>query len=149
VKTGSKSRIDCQRIARSIALKAHTFPLPLIAANLDFVHHFLLEDPMPSMRSMSLIPFALCCASPAFAQSPDPAASVKATDWLRSSTEYVVQDLEGAWDQEEPDGGIRHFVSANAALLLANRVQILLSPALGLSPNSPRFWGRLTAAYAF
>lgn len=77
------------------------------------------------------------------------AASVKATDWLRVSTEYVVQDLEGAWDPEEADGGIRHFVSANAALLLANRVQISLGPALGLSPNSPRFLGRLTAAYAF
>jgi len=77
------------------------------------------------------------------------AASVKATDWLRISTEYVVQDLEGAWDPAEADGGIRHFVSANAALLLANRVQISLGPALGLSPNSPRFLGRLTAAYAF
>jgi hypothetical protein len=77
------------------------------------------------------------------------AASVKATDWLRVSTEYVVQDLEGAWDPEEADGGIRHFVSANAALLLANRVQISLGPAIGLSPNSPRVLGRLTAAYAF
>jgi len=77
------------------------------------------------------------------------AASVKTTDWLRLSTEYVVQDLEGAWDPAEADGGIRHFVSANAAVLLANRVQISLGPALGLSPNSPRFLGRLTAAYAF
>lgn len=77
------------------------------------------------------------------------AVSVKTTDYLRFSTEYVVQDLEGAWDPEEADGGIRHFVSANAAVLLANRVQISLGPALGLSPNSPRFLGRLTAAYAF
>ena len=77
------------------------------------------------------------------------AASVKTTDWLRLSTEYVVQDLEGAWDPKEADGGIRHFVSANASVLLANRVQISLGPALGLSPNSPRFLGRLTAAYAF
>lgn len=77
------------------------------------------------------------------------AASVKTTEWLRLSTEYVVQDLEGAWDPEEADGGIRHFVSANASVLLANRVQISLGPALGLSPNSPRFLGRLTAAYAF
>lgn len=77
------------------------------------------------------------------------AASVKTTDWLRFSGEYVVQDLEGAWDPEEADGGIRHFISANAAVLLANRVQISLGPAIGLSPNSPRFLGRLTAAYAF
>lgn len=77
------------------------------------------------------------------------AASVKTTDWLRFSGEYVVQDLEGAWDPAEADGGIRHFISANAAVLLANRVQISLGPALGLSPNSPRFLGRLTAAYAF
>lgn len=76
-------------------------------------------------------------------------ANVKATDWLRVGAEYVVQDLEGAWDPEEADGGIRHFVSANAALLLGKRVQISMGPALGLSPNSPRVLGRLTAAYAF
>lgn len=76
-------------------------------------------------------------------------ASVRATDWLRFGAEYVVQDLEGAWDPEEADGGIRHFVGANAAFVLAKRVQLALGPALGLSPNSPRVLGRLTAAYAF
>jgi len=76
-------------------------------------------------------------------------ASVKATDWLRLGTEYVVQDLEGAWDPAEADGGIRHFLGANAALLLGRRVQLSLGPALGLSANSPRVLGRLMAAYAF
>ncbi len=76
-------------------------------------------------------------------------ASVRALDMLRVGTEYVVQDLEGAWDPEEDDGGIRHFVSANATLLLGRRVQLALGPALGLSPNSPRFLGRMTASYAF
>lgn len=76
-------------------------------------------------------------------------ASVKATGWLRFGAEYVVQDLEGAWDPEEADGGIRHFVAANAALVLGKRVQLALGPALGLSENSPRVLGRLTAAYAF
>jgi hypothetical protein len=77
------------------------------------------------------------------------AASVKTTDWLRFGTEYVVQDLEGAWDPKEADGGIRHFLAANASVLLANRVQISAGPALGLSPNSPRVLGRLTAAFVF
>ncbi len=76
-------------------------------------------------------------------------ASVRALDILSVGTEYVVQDLEGAWDPEEADGGIRHFVSANATLLLGRRVQLAVGPALGLSPNSPRFLGRMTATYAF
>jgi len=76
-------------------------------------------------------------------------ASVRATDWLRIGTEYVVQDLEGAWDPEEADGGIRHFIGANAAMVLGRRVQLALGPALGLSENAPRVLGRLTAAYAF
>lgn len=76
-------------------------------------------------------------------------ASVRALDILSVGTEYVVQDLEGAWDPEEADGGIRHFVSANATLFLGRRVQLAVGPALGLSPNSPRFLGRMTATYAF
>lgn len=75
--------------------------------------------------------------------------SVKALDILRVGTEYVVQDLEGAWDPEEADGGIRHFVSAQVALQLGRRVQLGLGPALGLSPNSPRFLGRMSASYLF
>jgi len=75
--------------------------------------------------------------------------SVTALPILRLGIEYVVQDLEGAWDPEEADGGIRHFLGATAALDLGRRVQIAAGPALGLSEGSPGLLGRLTATYAF
>jgi hypothetical protein len=76
-------------------------------------------------------------------------ASVAIAPFFRAGAEYVVQDLEGAWDPEEADGGIRHFVGANAILLLARDVQVAAGPALGLSEASPRLLGRLAATYVF
>jgi hypothetical protein len=77
-------------------------------------------------------------------------ASYAALGPLRVGAEYVVQDLEGAWDPEEADGGIRHFVGPNLALALADRrVHLVAGPALGLSEGSPRVLGRLAASYAF
>jgi hypothetical protein len=76
-------------------------------------------------------------------------ASVAFLPWLAAGAEYVVQDLEGAWDPEEADGGIRHFVGVNGVVRLAPRVQLAAGPALGLSAASPRLLGRLTATYAF
>lgn len=75
--------------------------------------------------------------------------SVAVLPVLRLGAEYVVQDLEGAWEPEEADGGIRHFVGAVAALELAERVQISAGPAIGLSQGSPAILGRLAATYAF
>lgn len=75
--------------------------------------------------------------------------SVPVLPVLRLGAEYVVQDLEGAWEPEEADGGIRHFVGAVAALELARRVQISAGPAIGLSQGSPELLGRLSATYAF
>jgi hypothetical protein len=71
-------------------------------------------------------------------------------DSLRMGAEYLVQDLEGAWEKDEADGGIRHFVGPNLALELADhRVKLAAGPAFGLSPGSPRVLGRLAATYAF
>jgi uncharacterized membrane protein YgdD (TMEM256/DUF423 family) len=71
-------------------------------------------------------------------------------DFLRLGAEYVVQDLEGAWEREEAEGGIRHFVGPNLALaLLGHRVRLVAGPAVGLSPASPRLLGRVAAALAF
>ncbi|MCC6554271.1 MAG: hypothetical protein IT372_14915 [Polyangiaceae bacterium] len=67
----------------------------------------------------------------------------------RLGLEYVVQDLEGAWDPEEADGGIRHFIGPTAALELGRRVQIAAGPAFGLAQGSPDVLGRLAATYAF
>jgi hypothetical protein len=68
---------------------------------------------------------------------------------LRLGVEYVVQDLEGAWETDEPDGGIRHFLGATASLALARRVHLTAGPAFGLSKGSPTVLGRVAAAYAF
>jgi hypothetical protein len=71
-------------------------------------------------------------------------------DAVRVGAEYVVQDLEGAWDPEEADGGIRHFVGPNVALeLMRHRARLVAGPAFGLSEGSPRFLGRVAALYSF
>jgi hypothetical protein len=76
--------------------------------------------------------------------------SYELVSWARLGAEYVVQDLEGAWDPEEADGGIRHFVGPTAALvLLPGRAHLVAGPALGLSDNSPRLLGRMTANFTF
>jgi hypothetical protein len=77
-------------------------------------------------------------------------ASVKVVSFLRLGAEYVVQDLEGAWegDRDEAEGGVRHFLSPMASLELG-RVRLTAGPAFGLSPESPRVLGRLQAGYAF
>lgn len=67
----------------------------------------------------------------------------------RLGIEYVVQDLEGAWEPDEADGGIRHFVGPTASIEIARRVQLAASPAIGLSQGSPDVLGRLAATYAF
>jgi hypothetical protein len=67
----------------------------------------------------------------------------------RLGAEYVVQDLEGAWDPEEADGGIRHFVGPTASIEIGRRVQIAAGPAFGLSEGSPGVLGRLAATYVF
>ncbi len=76
--------------------------------------------------------------------------SYAVVDVLRLGAEYVVQDLEGAWDPEEADGGIRHFVGPNLALeLMKHRARIVAGPAIGLSEASPRLLGRVAALYSF
>lgn len=77
-------------------------------------------------------------------------ATVKVVSFLRVGAEYVVQDLEGAWEgeEEEAEGGVRHFLSPMASLDLG-RVRLTAGPAFGLSPDSPRVLGRLQAGYSF
>lgn len=68
---------------------------------------------------------------------------------LRVGVEYTVQDLEGLWEPEEADGGVRHFLGPTASLELAKRVHLTAGPAFGLSKGSPGVLGRVAAAYAF
>jgi hypothetical protein len=78
-------------------------------------------------------------------------ASYRIASFLRLGAEYVVQDLEGAWEaeEEEADGGIRHFVSPTLSLELGRRVRLTGGPAFGLSPGSPGVLGRVAAGYSF
>jgi hypothetical protein len=76
-------------------------------------------------------------------------ASVALTTWARLGAEYVVQDLEGIWDPDEQDGGVKHFVAATAELKLATRVRLLGGPAVGLSQGAPSILGRVQASYLF
>lgn len=71
------------------------------------------------------------------------------TSALRLGVEYVAQDLEGIWDDEEAEGGVRHFVGPVASFALARQVQLTAGPAFGLSPGAPSVLGRLAASYAF
>jgi hypothetical protein len=68
---------------------------------------------------------------------------------LRLGAEYSVQDLEGAFEHDEADGGVRHFLGPTASLELAKRVHLTAGPAFGLSKDSPRVLGRVAAAYTF
>jgi hypothetical protein len=68
---------------------------------------------------------------------------------LHLGVEYSVQDLEGLWDADEVEGGVRHFLGPTASLQLARRVFLTAGPAFGLSKGSPTVLGRMAASYAF
>jgi hypothetical protein len=77
-------------------------------------------------------------------------ASYRVAGPLRLGVEYVAQDLEGFFDREEAEGGVRHFVGPTASLALAEeRLSIVAGPALGLTYATPQLVGRVGVAYAF
>jgi hypothetical protein len=77
-------------------------------------------------------------------------ASLRLSNVVRTGLEYVAQDLEGFFDREEAEGGVRHFFGPTASVeLLQKRLVISGGPAMGLSYDSPKILGRLTASYAF
>lgn len=76
-------------------------------------------------------------------------ASVKVIEQLRLGTEYVGQDFEDAWEEEEAEGGVRHFAGLTLAASPVNRMSIVIGPAFGLSENSPKLLGRVSLSYGF
>lgn len=68
---------------------------------------------------------------------------------LRLGVEYTIQDLEGLWEDEEADGGVRHFIGPTASLEITKRVRLTAGPSFGLSQGSPTVLGRMSAMYAF
>lgn len=77
-------------------------------------------------------------------------ASVKTTEELRIGAEYVGQDLEDAIENEEAEGGARHFGAIVASLELAGgSFWITGGPAFGLNERSPDLMGRLSLLAQF
>ena len=77
-------------------------------------------------------------------------ASYAVTGPLRLGAEYVAQDIEGALDGDEAEGGVRHFLGPTAAVDLAShRLSLVGGPSFGLSKGSPPVVGRLAIAWAF
>ena len=76
-------------------------------------------------------------------------ATYRVVDALRLGVEYVGQDLEETFSPAA-DGGARHFLGPVASLqLLDQRMSVVAGPAIGLSPSSPTFVGRVALAYGF
>lgn len=76
--------------------------------------------------------------------------SMRVANTFRLGAEYVGQDLEDAIEQEEAEGGAKHFAGPTAALDLADgRLQLVMGPAFGLNANSPRFLGRVGVLASF
>lgn len=70
--------------------------------------------------------------------------SYRVASSFRLGAEYVGQDLEDAIENEEAEGGARHFAGPTAALdLSGGRLQLVMGPAFGLNANTPRFLGRV------
>jgi hypothetical protein len=69
---------------------------------------------------------------------------------LRAGVEWVGQDLEGAIEPDEAEGGLRHFAGPSASVeLLERRLTLVGGPAFGLSRGAPPLVGRLSVAYMF
>lgn len=76
-------------------------------------------------------------------------ASFAMTSWLRAGVEYIGQDLEAAWDDEELEGA-RHLLGPTIAVRSERQgLQLVGGPAFGLSASSPSLVLRAGVQYAF
>jgi len=76
-------------------------------------------------------------------------ASYRVLDSLRVGAEYVAQDIEGAWNPNEAEGGIRHFAGADLAWSYQRKLLVTAGPAFGLGKPAPALLGRASVAYLF
>jgi hypothetical protein len=76
--------------------------------------------------------------------------SVRVASALRLGVEYVGQDLEGAFQQTEAEGGARSMVGPDLALDLdGGRYQLAIAGGIGLTRQTPRALVRAQLAFAF
>jgi len=76
-------------------------------------------------------------------------ASYRVLDSLRVGAEYVGQDLEGAWESDEAEGGVRHFVGGTLAWAPTSQLLVAAGPAFGLDRSSPDVLGKAQLSYLF
>jgi hypothetical protein len=77
-------------------------------------------------------------------------ASLRVLPFLRVGAEYVGQDLEGMFEEDEAEGGARHMVGPSAALdLEGGRYQLAVAGGFGLTSNSPSALVRAALAFNF
>lgn len=69
---------------------------------------------------------------------------------LRLGVEYVGQDLEDAFEDEEAEGGAVHLLAfSSTATLLEHRLHLGLAPGAVFAASHVGFGGRMTVGYTF
>jgi len=93
----------------------------------------------------------------AFASGRDPldlfitaGNSYRVVRGFRAGIEYVGQDLEDIWEEEEAEGGVRHLVGPTLAVQAERgTLQLALSPSFVFYPGGSGFLLRSTMSYSF
>lgn len=77
-------------------------------------------------------------------------ASYQVVSGFRVGAEYVGQDLEGLVEDEEAEGGAKHYAGPTVAIDLdRGRAQIVAGPAFGLGGNAATWLGRASVVVSF
>jgi hypothetical protein len=77
-------------------------------------------------------------------------ASYQVLPGFRVGAEYVGQDLEGAVERDEAEGGAKHYAGPTLALDLdRGRAQIVAGPAFGLGGHAAPLLGRASVVISF
>jgi hypothetical protein len=76
--------------------------------------------------------------------------SVRILDQLRLGAEYVLQDLEAAFDDDhDAEKGVRQYVGPNVALAFANRHVLVTGGVAAELAQQPGLLGRVSLAFAY
>jgi hypothetical protein len=77
-------------------------------------------------------------------------ATVRLLEAVRAGIEYVGQDLEGLFDDEEAEGGPRHLIGpVISAALFGQRLSVSAGPAVALGVGDSHVLGRVALSYQF
>jgi hypothetical protein len=75
--------------------------------------------------------------------------SLRVAGPLRLGVEYLLEDVEGAWEDDEAEGGLRHYLGPNLSLrFLRGRVLLSGGTAVQLAASTGVL-GRVAFAYAY